>query len=280
MQQKSIGDFDYSRPVDIIGYKPRTQGHSLQIRKAAEALGACKRPILCAGGGVFSAGAQGILRTLVEQVNLPTVSTMMGIGALPTAHPLNLGMLGSHGCAPANKAVRDADLVIMAGARVGTARLPLLVRLPPGPKSFISTSIRQRSAKTCRYISPLLVTFARCLRNSSAIPPESRRPMTGSKPLSSGDSGMPRSHSPGGGICGTQNLYAHSVRPNAGNGILCADVGQNQIWSANHFAVREGRFLTSGGMGTMGYSIPCALGAKSLARISRSAQLVEMAPSR
>ena len=56
---------------------------------------------------------------MVEQVNLPTVSTMMGIGALPTAHPLNLGMLGSHGCAPANKAVRDADLVIMAGARVG-----------------------------------------------------------------------------------------------------------------------------------------------------------------
>ena len=119
MQQKMIGEFDYSRPVDIIGYKPRTQGHSLQIRKAAEALAACKRPVLCAGGGVFSAGAEQALRAFVEQVNLPTVSTMMGIGALPTAHPLNLGMLGSHGGAPANKAVRDADLVIMAGARVG-----------------------------------------------------------------------------------------------------------------------------------------------------------------
>ena len=70
-----------ARPVDIIGYKPRTQGHSLQIRKAAEALAACKRPVLCAGGGVFSAGAEQALRAFVEQVNLPTVTTMMGIGA-------------------------------------------------------------------------------------------------------------------------------------------------------------------------------------------------------
>ena len=136
MQQKSIPDFDYSRPVDIIGYKPRVQGHSLQIKKAVDALRTCKRPVICVGGGVFSAGAQKELCAFIEKLNLPAISTMMGIGALPTAHPLNLGMLGS---APG----------------WGTGPWPLPVRWPPAPRSSTSTWIPPRSARICPPISRL-----------------------------------------------------------------------------------------------------------------------------
>lgn len=87
MQQKNIPDFDYSEPADIIGYKPRSQGHALQLRKAAEAIQSAKRPVLCAGGGVFSAHAQKELRAFVEKTGIPTISTMMGIGALAHSAP-------------------------------------------------------------------------------------------------------------------------------------------------------------------------------------------------
>ena len=265
MQQKSIPDFDYSRPVDIIGYKPRTQGHSLQIRKAAEALAACKRPVLCAGGGVFSAGAEQALRAFVEQVNLPTVSTMMGIGALPTDHPLNLGMLGSHGCAPANKAIRDADLVIMAGARVGDRAVASPGQVAARAKVIHIDVDPAEIGKNLPANIPIVGDLRQVLqeliqRSSGTVPAEwvqavtERKKRYAAKPVPPED-----------GYVEPKSFMRQLSRKMAPDAILCADVGQNQIWSANHFEIREGRFLTSGGMGTMGYSIPCALGAKSAA---------------
>ncbi|MCL2884295.1 MAG: thiamine pyrophosphate-binding protein, partial [Oscillospiraceae bacterium] len=97
VQLQELAAFDYDTPVNIIGYKPRTQGHALQIKKALEALAECSRPVLCAGGGVFSAGARDALCAFVEAYHMPTISTLMGLGALPSGHPLYLGMLGSHG---------------------------------------------------------------------------------------------------------------------------------------------------------------------------------------
>lgn len=263
MQQHTIPDFSYDQPVDIIGYKPRSQGHNLQIKKAVEALSACKRPVLCAGGGIFSAGAQKELRDFVEKYNMPTISTMMGIGTLPSAHPLYLGMLGSHGCAPANKAIRDADLVIMAGARVGdravaapgqVATRAKIIHIDIDPAEIgknmpahipIVGDLRivlpeltnhLTSQAPCEWVQT--VTERKQRYAAKAIPPENGyvEPKTFMRALS------------------------HRMEPDA---VLCADVGQNQIWSANHFTIQDGRFLTSGGMGTMGYSIPCAVGAKS-----------------
>jgi len=88
MQKAEIGDFDYDTPVDIIGYKPNSQGHSLQIRKAIQAIQSSKRPVICAGGGVFSAKARKELRQFAEQCRIPVICTMMGIGALPSDHEL------------------------------------------------------------------------------------------------------------------------------------------------------------------------------------------------
>lgn len=266
MQQKTIPDFDYSQPVDIIGYKPRTQGHSLQIKKAVEALAACKRPVLCAGGGIFSAGAQQPLQQFIEQVNLPTISTMMGIGALPSGHPLYLGMLGSHGCAPANKAIRDADLVIMAGARVGDRAVASPGQVATRAKvihiDIDPAEIGKNLPVHIPIVGDLENVLTQLLRQSQGIqaPAEwvqavtERKQRYNAKPIP-----------PVEGFVEPKGFMRSLSRRMTPDCVLCADVGQNQIWSANHFEVREGRFLTSGGMGTMGYSIPCAVGAKMAA---------------
>lgn len=263
MQQKTIPDFDYSQPVDIIGYKPRTQGHSLQIKKAVEALGACKRPVLCAGGGIFSAGAQQPLRRFIEQVNLPTISTMMGIGALPSNHPLYLGMLGSHGCAPANKAIRDADLVIMAGARVGDRAVASPGQVATRAKvihiDIDPAEIGKNLPVHIPIVGDLDMVLAEFGRQSKGIraPAEWVQAVTERKQRYSAKPIPPVE-----GFVEPKSFMRTLSRRMAPDCVLCADVGQNQIWSANHFEIREGRFLTSGGMGTMGYSIPCAVGAK------------------
>lgn len=265
MQQKSIPDFDYSRPVDIIGYKPRVQGHSLQIKKAVDALRTCKRPVICVGGGVFSAGAQKELCAFIEKLNLPAISTMMGIGALPTAHPLNLGMLGSHGCAPANKAIRDADLVIMAGARVGDRAVAAPGQVATRAKVIHIDVDPAEIGKNMPAHIPIVGDLKHVLEELTKhvdcqAPQEWVQAVTERKKRYAA-----KAIEPVEGFVEPKTFMRALARRMEADGILCADVGQNQIWSANHYEVRQGRFLTSGGMGTMGYSVPCAVGAKSAA---------------
>ena len=265
MQQKSIPDFDYSRPVDIIGYKPRVQGHSLQIKKAVDALRTCKRPVICVGGGVFSAGAQKELCAFIEKLNLPAISTMMGIGALPTAHPLNLGMLGSHGCAPANKAIRDADLVIMAGARVGDRAVAAPGQVATRAKVIHIDVDPAEIGKNMPAHIPIVGDLKHVLEELTKhvdcqAPQEWVQAVTERKKRYAA-----KAIEPVEGFVEPKTFMHALARRMEADGILCADVGQNQIWSANHFEIRQGRFLTSGGMGTMGYSVPCAVGANSAA---------------
>ena len=107
----------YPDSVDIRGYKPSVRGNELQIKKVAQAISASHRPLLCAGGGLFSAGAREELLALCESAGLPVVTTMMGLGLLPSDHPMNLGMIGAFGTATANRALNTTDLLIIAGAR-------------------------------------------------------------------------------------------------------------------------------------------------------------------
>ena len=265
MQQHNLPDFSYDEPADIIGYKPRVQGNGLQIKKAGEALAACKRPVLCAGGGVFSARAQEELRRFIEKYRMPTITTMMGIGALPSAHPLYLGMLGSHGCAPANKAIRDADLVIMAGARVGDRAVAAPGQVATRAKIIHIDIDPAEIGKNMPAHIPIVGDLQHVLaeladRVDSVAPAEwvqtvtERKQRYAAKPIP-----------PVEGYVEPKTFMRALSRRMADDAVLCADVGQNQIWSANNYEIREGRFLTSGGMGTMGYSIPCAVGAKAAA---------------
>ena len=101
------------KAVEIKGYKPTVKGHPMQIKKAAAALEEAKKPVICAGGGVIAANAAGEMLELAEKRNIPVVTTLMGIGAIPSAHPLHFGMVGTHGSQAANSALHHADLVLI-----------------------------------------------------------------------------------------------------------------------------------------------------------------------
>ena len=262
MQQNELEAFLWPDKVDIIGYKPSLSGHAVQIRRAADCIAKAKRPIICAGGGVFSADAVSELRRLVDQTGIPSVCTMMGIGALPTAHPLNLGMLGTHGLRGANAAIHKADLIVLCGARVGDRAMAAPDQIAAHAKiihiDIDPAEIGKNMPATIPIVGDLkqvLDKLGKALAENGAVCPSdwAEDCQAGRVPY--------RRHfstalvNPKALI----GLLSDRLREDA---ILVADVGQNQIWSANHYQVKKGRFLTSGGMGTMGYSLPAAIGAK------------------
>lgn len=260
--QRQMIDFHYPKQVDIRGYKPRIKGHPIQIRRVAEAIRSAERPLLCVGGGVFASGAQAAVRKLCEQCKLPAVTTLMGLGVLPTTHPLFFGMLGQSGSMAANHAVERSDLLILIGARVGD-------RAVSSPKTL-------ESMTTVVHID---IDSAEIGKNLGTTIPLVGDAKNVAEQLIEQD------------VAGewsgwlewlqTQREKANSVRPQDKNGyinpstflkqlsermeddaIYVADVGENQIWSANNIRITNGRFLTTGGMGTMGYALPAAIGAK------------------
>ena len=261
IQLQELGEFQYPKTVDIKGYKPSTAGHSIQIRRVCEALGAAKRPVICAGGGIFAAGALGEFRAFVQKTGIPAANTMMGIGALPSKHPLCLGMLGSHGVRAANTAIHNADLILLLGARVGdravaspgqVAERAKIVHIDIDPAEIgknmpahipVVGDLKLVLAELCRLAVPGVWDEwrAQC-EQAKEQPAKIAEPPPGFV--------EPKAF---------MALLSALVDDDA---VLVADVGQNQIWSANHFEVKNGRFLTSGGMGTMGYSVPAAAGAK------------------
>ena len=119
VQQAKVAKFTYPEKAEIVGYKPRTEGHVMQIKKAVKAIEEAKRPILCCGGGVVLANAREEMVEFARNSGIPVCATMMGIGVIPMDSPYYLGMIGMHGRTSANRAMQQADLVILCGARVG-----------------------------------------------------------------------------------------------------------------------------------------------------------------
>lgn len=258
IQQTEI-EFEYPRQVNIKGYKPAEKGHALQIRRAAEALAKAKRPVICAGGGVFASHAQAELLALAEKGRIPVVTTMMGIGVVPTGHPLHLGMLGTHGKKAANRAIHEADLLLLCGARVGDramaapgqiAKRAAVVHIDIDPAEIgknIETAIpivgdlKGVLAQLAEQLAPGDTTEWLELTAGQAAPAPERQP----KP----------------GFIDPKAFIRSLSAALEDDAVFVADVGQNQIWSADNVNVTKGRFLTSGGMGTMGYALPAAVGA-------------------
>lgn len=260
VQQQKL-DFSFHGPVDLRGYKPTIKGHAGQIKRVSRAIGNADRPVICAGGGIFAADAQAELKSFIEALNIPVVSTMMGIGAIPTAHPLYMGMLGMHGKSVANQAISDSDLLIIIGARVSDRAVLLPANVNKCTK-IVHIDIDPAE------IGKNLDTFVPVVGDAKEILIQILETEPGRKSDEWPDllkakreklnlDYAPREH--GINPKAFVNMLSGSMPEDH---IYCADVGQNQIWSAANCEVRSGRFLTSGGMGTMGYSIPAAVGAK------------------
>lgn len=261
IQNAEIRKFAYPESVSMRTYKPTVKGNMAQIKKVVAELEKAKRPMICAGGGVLLSESEKELRTFVEKYEIPVVSTMMGIGAMPTEHPLYFGMVGNNGKPYANRAMNESDLLIMVGARVADRAVnqPDLIT-----ENKVLIHIDVDPAEIGKNVGPAipLVGDAKhifkdlleqefdcehkewvdCLREYKKMMMPKRNP-------------DPNYVDPAGFI----TMLSEKMQE---DGIYVADVGQNQIWSCGYHIVKKGKFLTSGGMGTMGYSIPAAMGAK------------------
>ncbi|MHB8061019.1 MAG: biosynthetic-type acetolactate synthase large subunit [Ruminiclostridium sp.] len=266
IQTQSI-DFIYPEAVDIRGYKPNYKGHPQQIKRIAEAISKAKSPVICAGGGVISAKASEIMLKLAEKGGIPVVTTLMGIGAIPTDHPLNLGMLGSHGVYTANYAVNNTDLLILIGARVGDRALGTAEKIAEKAKIIHIDIDPAEIGKNVSTTIPVVGDAKLILEDLYGVIQlgDTRQWVSIVSDLREQKVMNANSKS--------DNSKTNTVNPRLlismlskrldETAIMATEVGQNQIWAANNFLARKpGTFITSGGLGTMGYGLPAAIGAK------------------
>ncbi len=261
VQNAPIAKFKYPEEVVLRTYKPTVKGHAVQIKKVIKELERAKRPIICAGGGVLLSDAQGELRSFSERHQIPVVSTMMGIGVMPTKHPLYFGMVGNNGKAYANRAMNESDLLIMVGARVADRAVSqpdlitqgkVLVHIDVDP-----AEIGKNAGPTIPLVGDAKHIFEDFLKEDFtcdysqwlAALREYRETMV-------------KKRNPNPAYVDPAAFITRLSEKLEENAVYVADVGQNQIWSCGYHIVKKGNFFTSGGMGTMGYSIPAAMGAK------------------
>lgn len=255
--------FEYPKTPSISGYKPRIQPNVLQIKRALALLRNAKSPLIVAGGGVMSAHARKELRAFAEQANIPVTATMMGIGVLPFDHPLYAGMLGMYGLKCANSAVKKADVLLLIGARVGDRAIADPAKTSERSK-IIHIDIDPAEIGKNVSVDIPIVAQARPALEALLSRLDFRCPDVWALEVA-----RMRAQ------CEEETAYcpmADSVEPRRfvralsdamkDKDIMVADVGQNQIWASNNYKLRGGLFITSGGMGTMGYSLPAAMGAK------------------
>ncbi len=262
--QTQTFDFKYPETVDIKGYKPNYKGHPQQIKRIAEAISKAKRPLICAGGGVITAKAAEEMTSLAENCGIPVVTTLMGIGAIAGDHQLNLGMLGSHGLFTANYAVNKTDCLVLIGARVGDRALGTAEKIAEKAKIIHIDIDPAEIGKNVNTTIPVVGDARLILQELNAViqPGDTADWMDELKRVKEERNKVT-----------TVNNVRNTINPRLvieliserldEKAIMATEVGQNQIWSANSFmAKRPGAFITSGGLGTMGYGLPAAIGAK------------------
>lgn len=261
VQNAPVKNFEYPEEVNLRTYKPTVKGHAVQIQKVIGELEKAKRPILCVGGGVLLSDAQKELQAFAEEYRIPVVSTMMGISAMPTEHPMYFGMVGNNGKPCANRAMNESDMLIMAGARVADRAVsqPDLIT-----ENKVLVHIDVDPAEIGKNVGPTipLVGDLKCIFQdfaSQKIQCEHEEWIT---LLNEYREKMQVVRHPDPGYVDPAALIRLLSQKMEETAVYVADVGQNQIWSCGYHVVKRGRFLTSGGMGTMGYSIPAAMGAK------------------
>ncbi len=262
--QNTLIDFDYPENVAMRTYKPTVKGNPMQIKKICEALESAKKPLICAGGGIFLSGAESELRAFVEKSGIPVISTMMGISLFPSKHPLYYGMLGMHGVKSANHAVNTCDTLVIVGARVGDRSVRSPIAVADGKKIIHIDIDPAEIGKNIRVDIPL-VGDSKVILSDMTEKIEKTAYTEWIDELDSIKNAVPKGEETEGFI--NPKAFMQKLSAALPNDTICvADVGQNQIWACNNFEIKDGgRFLTTGGMGTMGYSVPCGVGAKMAA---------------
>lgn len=248
--------------ISLPSYKYFGKGNSGQIIEAAKVLAQSKKPIVYAGGGVITSRAESVLRELVEKAELPVVTTLMGIGSLPSSHPNFLGMVGMHGTVTANLAVNDCDLLIAIGVRFDD-------RVTSGLKNRFATQAKvihididpAEIGKVVKTHVPI-VGDARLVLEELIT--KVKKPETSSwwSQLRNWQKEYPLVYEQDGRL-NPQTILEALSKIGGDDAIITTDVGQHQMWAAQFCKVKHGRqFITSAGLGTMGFGFPAAIGAQ------------------
>lgn len=255
-------EFIWPQEVAIRGYKPTLFGHPGQIKKAAKIISTAKKPIIYAGGGIITAGAHRELKELAEIIKAPVTWTLMGIGSFPATHELSLGMLGMHGTAYANHAIMNADVIIAVGARFDDRVTGRIDAFAPTAKVIHIDIDPSSISKNIRVDIPIVGDAKNILGElleeikKKSDTSEWLRTVEGWKkkyPLKYNDNGKIK----------PQYVIEQLWEATQGDAIITTEVGQNQMWAAQWYKYIHPRtFLSSGGLGTMGFGFPAAMGAK------------------
>lgn len=255
-------EFKWPETVEMRSYKPTYFGHPGQIKKAAKLISFAKKPILYIGGGVITSGAHKELRKLAEKIKAPLTWTLMGIGGFPADHELSLGMLGMHGTAYANHAIMESDLIIAIGARFDDRVTGRLDAFAPYAK-IIHIDIDPSSiSKNVRVDVPIVGDAKNIL--GELLEQVKKSPDTGEwrKTIEAWKKKYPMQYKKDDRLR-PQFVVEQIYEATKGNAIITTEVGQNQMWAAQWYQYKTPRtFISSGGLGTMGFGFPAAMGAK------------------
>lgn len=266
----AVCEFKYPEKIHIRSYQPTYVGHLGQIKKAMKQIAASKKPVLYTGGGIITSGASPELLKLAEQLSIPVVNTLMGLGGFPGNHKLFLGMLGMHGTYAANMAITSSDLIIAIGARFDDRATGKLDEFAPHAK-IIHVDIDPTSiSKNIKVDIPIVGDSKNVLKKMVEIADEEKEEFKACKAsiapwLSETEQwkkDFPLTYVRNGTLK-PQYVIEKVFELTKGKAIITTEVGQNQMWTAQFFKFLKPRtFLTSGGLGTMGFGFPAAIGAQ------------------
>ncbi len=260
--QRAKYEFVYPKETSIKTYKPTIKGNSLQIKKAAEMIAVSKKPLIYAGGGVIHSEASDELRTLVEKSGIPITTTLLSLGVVSEDHLLSLHMLGMHGTQYANKAVMECDLIIAVGARFDDRVTGKMDAFAPDAK-IIHIDIDPTSiGKSIEVDLPIVGDVKEVLKELNKIikKPDSTEWV---RHVLDMKEKLPLKYEHSNNVIKPQYAIEKLHDLTKGKAIIVTDVGQHQMWAAQFYKYTLPRhFISSGGLGTMGFGLPAGIGAK------------------
>ncbi len=262
-------EFNYPKKIKMRSYNPTVKGHTGQIRKALELIVAAKRPMIYTGGGVILGDGSRELVELTQLLGYPITNTLMGLGAYPATDPQFVGMLGMHGTYEANMAMHQCDVLIGIGVRFDDRVTGALDKFCPGAK-IIHIDIDPSSiSKNVRVDVPIVGSVASVLRamitmiREEKLQPDAEALAAWWRQIDQWRALESLKYNPSNEIIKPQFVIEQLYRVTAGQAIITSDVGQHQMWAAQHYHFdRPRQWINSGGLGTMGFGLPAAMGAK------------------
>ena len=255
-------EYNYPEKVCMRSYNPTLVPHTGQIKKAAKLIAKSRRPVIYAGGGVIISGAYDELLELAIKIKAPVTTTLMGLGAFPEDNELSLGMLGMHGTAYANHSIMESDLIIAVGARFDDRVTGRIDKFAPDAK-IIHLDIDPTAISKNVHVHIPIVGDAKIglSQLNKVVQPQDTREWL--KRVMDWKKKYPLQYKDTGKKISPQYVVEQIYKVTKGGAIICTEVGQNQMWAAQYYTYTKPRtWISSGGLGTMGYGFPAAIGAK------------------